>query len=577
MTPKGRRPSSGAPTPDDDRDANRAAPRQERPYLIARREASLAGASLGNEPVDFEALVAQLKSDPSVQFEREITPTGLAALAVTPTPLQRVVVAQLPDAKAKELAEHPDLLVEEDAPLHLAPAPEVVSDALLNPLSLLPFGATTTWTMRIQDRNGDPIGGANVVLSGRGIPGQGRTDNDGRVSITLANETDESLTSLQVMPQSNYWSLRIADPVLSSNGQVNEIVLNPLSTSFQGFPDTQMLGWGEQAMRLSQLDPRFTGAGAKVAVIDSGAANTHPDLTHITRGKDCTVAPPTDAGWENDGQAHGSHCSGVVAGSNDKAGIRGFAPAADVRACRVLPGGRFSSLLDALDYCIEQQMDVVNMSLGTETKSEAIQLKLRQAKEAGVACIVAAGNTGGSVLFPGTSPDVLTVAAVGKLAEFPPDSTHALRVPTNGPIDKGFFSATFSCHGPEVDLCGPGVAIISSVPPDGFAAWDGTSMAAPHIAGLAALLVAHHPDFAQDFQERNSARVDRLFQILKESSTPLNLGDPGRTGVGMPDAVSALTARSRGSAPAATSSVDAMTSLLEQLRGELVAAGILQR
>ncbi len=592
MTPRSRRNPTDAQPPDDDReappppggdaDANQAVPRRERPYLIAQRDTQFFGASIGGaafrtaEPVDFDALVADLQADPTVQVEREIAPAGLAALAVAPTPLQRVVVAHMPDAKAQELAANPGLLVEEDAPLRLAPATDVIndglSDVLLDPLSLIPFGSTTTWVMRIQDRNGDAVVGATVTLSGSGIPVQGRTDNDGKVSLTLTNETDQTLKALQVMPQSNYWSRVIANPVLSSDGRVNEILLQPLSSTFQGFPETQMVGWGEQAMRLVQLDSRFTGAGARVAVIDSGAANSHPDLTHITRGKDCTVAPPTDNGWEDDIQAHGSHCSGVVAATNDKAGIRGFAPAADVRAVRVLPGGRFSSLLDALDYCIEQQMDVVNMSLGTQETSEAIQLKLRQAKNAGVACIVAAGNTGGRVLFPGTSPDVLTVAAVGKISEFPADSTHALRIPTNGPIDKGFFSATFSCHGPEVDLCGPGVAVISSVPPDGFAAWDGTSMAAPHIAGLAALIVAHHPDFSQNFQQRNSARVDRLFQILKESATPLNLGDPGRTGAGLPDAITALTGQRSGTSP----SDDLMNNLLTQLRNELIAAGLLQ-
>jgi subtilisin family serine protease len=577
MTPRNRRTPAGAPPPDGDRDAPQAA-HWDRPYLIAKKDPSLSAASVGgaDAPVDFDALVAELDADPAVQVEREIAPSGLAALAATPAPLQRVVVARMPDERARELAETPGVLVELDAALELAPAADVLSDALLDPLSLIPFGSDTTWTMRIQDRTGSPVTGATVTLSGRGIPGQGRTDNDGKVSITLTNESDQTLRALQVMPQNNYWSLLIVNPVLSSGGAVNEVTLKPLSMTFPGFPDAQLMSWGEQAMRLGQLDPRFTGAGAKVAVIDSGAANAHPDLARITRGKDCTVVPAADAGWENDIQAHGSHCSGVVAGSNDDAGIRGFAPAADVRACRVLPGGRFSSLLDALDYCIEQQIDVVNMSLGTEARSEAVELKLAQAKDAGVACIVAAGNTGGRVLFPGTSPHVLTVAAVGKLTEFPPDSTHALRVPANGPIDKGYFSASFSCHGPEVDLCGPGVAIVSSVPPDGFAAWDGTSMAAPHVAGLAALVVAHHPDFTQNFQQRNSARVDRLFQILKESATPLNLGDPGRTGAGVPDAVSALGARPVSGAGTASHGGDFMEVLLKELHEELVEAGLLE-
>ncbi len=389
------------------------------------------------------------------------------------------------------------------------------------------------------------------------------------------NESDDTLRVLQVMPQRDHWSLLIANPVLTSGGPVNEVVLKPLSDLIAGFPDRQAIGWGQRAMRLDQIDPRFTGAGVKVAVIDSGADNDHPDLTNISRGQDFTVVPTQDFGWENDVQAHGSHCCGVVGARNNNSGIRGFAPDADLRACRVLPGGRFSSLLDSLDYCIAQELDVVNMSLGGRDTSEEILLKLRQAKNAGIACIVAAGNAGGPVLFPGTSPDVLTVAAVGKLSEFPPDSTHALRVSPDAPVDKGYFSASFSCHGPEVDLCAPGVAIVSSVPPDGFAAWDGTSMAAPHVAGLAALVLAHNPEFLKGgpFQQRNAARVDRLFQILKDSATPLNLGDPGRTGAGVPDAVLALSGRSAGAA--APAGQDIMTELLNQLRQDLVAIGVI--
>jgi subtilisin family serine protease len=74
----------------------------------------------------------------------------------------------------------------------------------------------------------------------------------------------------------------------------------------------------------------------------------------------------------------------------------------------------------------------------------------------------------------------------------------------------GFFSARFTCFGPEVGVCAPGVAILSSVPPDNFAVWDGTSMAAPHVTGLAALVLAHHPDFQGAYKVRNAPRVEQL-------------------------------------------------------------------
>ena len=97
-------------------------------------------------------------------------------------------------------------------------------------------------------------------------------------------------------------------------------------------------------------------------------------------------------------------------------------------------------------------------------------------------------------------------------------------------------------------------------------------MATPHITGLAALALAHHPDLAGGFGKGTAARVDRLFEIIKGSATPLNLGDPGRTGAGVPDAVRAVTGQ-----PASPSAIspEAITALLEQLREQFVAARLL--
>jgi hypothetical protein len=110
-----------------------------------------------------------------------------------------------------------------------------------------------------------------------------------------------------------------------------------------------------------------------------------------------------------------------------------------------------------------------------------------------------------------------------------------------GDVDaEGYFTARFSCYGPRVDVCAPGVAIVSSVPPNNFAAWDGTSMAATHITGLAALVLAHHPAFQGAGRAPNADRVERLFQLIRLSARRVTLGEQTRIGYGLPDALVAL-------------------------------------
>jgi subtilisin len=177
--------------------------------------------------------------------------------------------------------------------------------------------------------------------------------------------------------------------------------------------------------------------------------------------------------------------------------------------------------------------------VGSPYPSLLVAQKIEEARQSGIACIAAAGSNAGPVAFPANLPTVLAVAAIGKLGTFPPDSYHATQL-SSTPTPEGYFSARFSAHGPEVDVCAPGVGVISTLPPRNLGVLDGTAIATPHVAALAALVLAHHPDFRNGYRMRGAARVDRLFEILRASCRPLPYNDRLRVGAGLPDAVVAV-------------------------------------
>ncbi len=496
---------------------------------------------MGIAPLGFSMVEQALKEAPDIEIIDRVGPRQAVSGLGLGTGMQEgaVLVTLMHEDKAQALAMQAQgqLIVERDQPLHLLDVN--YPQAVLTNCNLPVAGSAFTAEFQILG-NGKPVQGAEVVLYGSLLPAHGVTDAGGRVKLVLFGETAASVRRLYVKPRSDYWNFCQERPDIS-DGELNVVGLRALSDwpTLKHFPQQQQLTWGQRAMRVDQLPPDCRGQGVKIAIIDSGCANGHPDLTHVSRGYDIVNKASDRTTWNIDGIAHGSHCTGVIAGLDSATGIRGFAPDAEIHACKLFPGGQVSQLIDALEYCIEQQIDVVNLSLGGAEPSEALEQQIIRARQAGVACIVAAGNSGNAVQYPGSSPQVLTVAAIGRVSEFPADSHH---MHTLTPLvdGNGYYSARFTCFGPEIAVCAPGVAITSSVPETGFAAWDGTSMAAPHVAGLAALVLAHHPDFRGSGQRRTAERVERLFQIIRQSCQPLMLGDPRRTGFGLPDAPRAI-------------------------------------
>jgi subtilisin family serine protease len=528
-------------------------------YLVAPRAApgtafgpSALGPALGLQSVE-QALQALPDIDvvETIATRASVAPAGFGPLGMAGfTPSggggvfgdtgDGVVVARMTDQKAGELLQRGQgqLLVERDQHLQLLDPmlrrPDLVS-------SLTPYqGPQAELLLNVVGQDGQPLAEVEVSLFGGVLPSSAVTGADGVARLRVYGPDASSVSGLYVKPRADYWSFYQRDPDLSLD-QPNLVMLKPLAEwpALRNMPQQNTMGWGARAMRLDRVPPQFAGQGIKVAVIDSGAATTHGNLNRIRAGFD-VVNKHVDRGtWNADTLGHGSHCTGVIAATDPAWGIRGFAPQAEVHVCKLFPGGQVSQLIDALEYCIEQQIDVVNLSLGGGAPSEALERQIVRAKQAGVACIAAAGNSSGPVQYPASSQHVLAVAAIGKIGEFPPDSYHA---ETRGKdIDaQGYFTARFSCFGPQVDVCAPGVAVVSSVPPNNFAAWDGTSMATPHVTGLAALVLAHRPEFQSVLRMRSPERVEGLFQILRMSARPVATADPNYVGYGLPDALIAL-------------------------------------
>jgi hypothetical protein len=547
-------------------------------FLIAKKSDPL---PQGVQPLDLSSLEQALQAGDiaGAVHVRTLARRGrgaVEALSVGAAGTASIIVAEMPPEVADQLRQHPGVVVELDHALGYAqPAPPVPVGR--DPGVVVPYGTGFTVTLTVLGDGSTPLEGAEVYLYGRWWPVQGVTDARGRVQLTLFGESPSAMRALYVKPRADYWSLWITQPALDPT-QENTVFLTPLTQTFPNFPHQQLLGWGQKAMKVDQLPPHYRGGGVKVAVIDSGIATSHQDLRQQVKGGYDTLTQ-SDATWSQDPLAHGTHTAGIIAGSLDNAiGIRGIAPDVEIYAYKIFPEGRFSNLIDALNLCIEQQIDVVNLSLGSEQRSELVEQKIQEAKRLGVACIVAAGNSGGPVQYPAASPHVLAVAAIGKQGEFPPESYHSTQVligDGNVLNREGFFSARFTCFGPEVGVCAPGVAILSAVPPDNFAVWDGTSMAAPHVTGLAGLVLAHHPDFQGPYKARNAQRVERLFQILKQSAQPLHLGNPNRVGAGLPDALKALRLLPQAPTVAPASLDELVRQLLEMLRQSSAPVGVL--
>lgn len=279
--------------------------------------------------------------------------------------------------------------------------------------------------------------------------------------------------------------------------------------------------WGVQRIGCESVHAQgITGREVKVAVIDTGIDYTHPQLSVNYRGGYDFVFKdenPYDDSWNS----HGTHVAGVIAAVADGSGVVGGAPDASLYAVKVLDGsgsGLLSWVIAGIEWSVANGMDIANISIAGPD-SPALHEACDAAYAAGLLLVAAGGNTrGGDVLYPAAYDSVIAVSA----------------------SDQSDLPAWFSPMAAEVELMAPGVVINSTTADGEYALLSGTSQAAPHVAAVAALLLA-----GRQVDANLDGVINNRDVRLRLQQTAVDLGDAGRDelyGFGLVDAQAAVRA-----------------------------------
>ncbi|WP_326810476.1 S8 family peptidase [Streptomyces scopuliridis] len=275
----------------------------------------------------------------------------------------------------------------------------------------------------------------------------------------------------------------------------------------------------------------YDGKGVKIAVLDTGVDETHPDL----KGVELAQKDFSGSGNTVDHFGHGTHVASTAAGSGAKSGgkYKGVAPGAKILDGKVLDDSGFgddSGIIAGMQWAADQGAKVANLSLGGGDTTETDPLEAAVDKlsaEKGVLFVIAAGNDGPAaetVGSPGSAASALTVGAVDrndKIADFS----------SVGPTADGSLKPDITAPGVDIVAAKAAQGQIGDPAADGYVSMSGTSMATPHVAGAAAILAQEHPDWTGQ----------RIKQTLTASAKPGAGLTAHQQGTGRADVARAIT------------------------------------
>ncbi len=253
--------------------------------------------------------------------------------------------------------------------------------------------------------------------------------------------------------------------------------------------------WGIRRINAPRIWKYALGEGVRIGVIDTGVDFQHPDLQKCL-GSGINVIRQSTLPYDDNG--HGTHIAGTIAAHN-RQGMLGIAPKATlypVKAFDHQGSAYISDIILGIEWCIRQNVDIINMSFGMKQRNQALYEAVRHAQKAGIIVVASSGNDG-----------------KGKGIDFPARFTQTIGV---GAVDHKNKIAVFSNRGKNLDLYAPGDRIVSTWPGGQYAQLSGTSMATSHVTGIIALLLSRHPKIRPVSLKVHLKRTSR--KIIRKSA-----------------------------------------------------------
>lgn len=354
----------------------------------------------------------------------------------------------------------------------------------------------------LDSKSGEVIAGADVTVifdeKVRSGIGDLKTDTDGTVLVRLPARV-RKVDLVLVSPDKRHWPAAVRGiKVEAAKTTGLEMRAIPIDAAFRC------------SLRRACPDPvPEDGKGVRVAVIDGGV--TPPPGMNFRKGMNVTGVEPEDE-FEDHGSGHGTHVAGIIAR---------LAPAAEIHSYRVFTrDAEFASefaIAKAIRHAVEDGCDLINLSLGQNSEPVSVTREIRRARALGSVCLAAAGNDGEPyVNYPARSPSVIAVSALGVDGAWPEGAAVDMEIAATPAPVGGFFFASFSNNGPEIDLIAPGVGVISDVSADTLGVMSGTSMACPASTGLIARALARSPNIYK--MDRDQARSDDIIKLALGSA-----------------------------------------------------------